>query len=165
MAAVRLFPPDRFFDRAQWSAITRASSWRGIWLVAHAWIVSIALVGLAAWSQNPALWLIAVIFVGGRQLGLAILMHDASRILVTHGTDTMVVTGRVLAGIAGKTIVMTGAMQPASVRASDAEFNVGFALAAVQTLPPGVYVAMNGMIFDPAKTVKDRAGARFVQEG
>jgi L-asparaginase len=56
-------------------------------------------------------------------------------------------------------------MQPASVRASDAEFNVGFALAAAQTLPPGVYVAMNGMIFDPEKTVKDRAGARFVQEG
>ena len=69
-----------------------------------------------------------------------------------------------LAGIDGKTIVLTGAMQPASVRASDAEFNVGFALAAVQTLPPGVYVAMNGMIFDPQRTVKDRAGARFVSE-
>src|SRR3546814_12890709 len=67
-AAVRLFPPDRFFDRAEWSAITRASSWRGIWLVAHTWIVSFALIGVAAWSPNPALWLIAVIFVGGRQL-------------------------------------------------------------------------------------------------
>ena len=78
MPAVRLFPPDRFFDRAEWSAITRASSWRGIWLVAHAWIVSIALVGLAAWSQNPAAWLLAIVFVGGRQLGLAILMHDAA---------------------------------------------------------------------------------------
>ena len=94
----------------------------------------------------------------------AVAASDARCILVTHGTDTMVVTGRVLAGIAGKTIVLTGAMQPASVRASDAEFNVGFALAAVQTLPPGVYVAMNGMIFDPEKTVKDRAGARFVSE-
>jgi L-asparaginase len=52
-------------------------------------------------------------------------------------------------------------MQPASVRASDAEFNVGFALAAAQTLPPGVYVAMNGMIFDPATTEKDRAAGRF----
>ena len=96
----------------------------------------------------------------------AVAASDASRILVTHGTDTMVVTGRVLAGIAGKT--RTGvpvARISATVRASDAEFNVGFALAAVQTLPPGVYVAMNGMIFDPAKTVKDRAGARFVQEG
>ena len=95
---------------------------------------------------------------------VAVAASEAARILVTHGTDTMPVTGRVLAGIAGKTIVMTGAMQPASVRASDAEFNVGFALAAVQTLPPGVYIAMNGLIFDPAKTVKDRAGQRFVQE-
>src|SRR3546814_8663057 len=51
----------------------------------------------------------------------AVAASDAPRILVTHGTDTMVVTGRVLAGIAGKTIVLTGAMQPASVRASDAE--------------------------------------------
>lgn len=94
----------------------------------------------------------------------AVAASEATRILVTHGTDTMAATGRVLAGITGKTIVMTGAMQPASVRASDAEFNVGFALAAVQTLPPGVYIAMNGMIFDPARTVKDRAGQRFVQE-
>lgn len=94
----------------------------------------------------------------------AVAASDATRVLVTHGTDTMVVTGRVLAGIEGKTIVMTGSMQPASVRASDAEFNVGFALAAVQTLPPGVYVAMNGMIFDPERAVKDRAAHRFVQE-
>lgn len=78
MPAVRLLPTDRFFDRAEWAAITRASPWRGIWLVAHAWIVSIALVGLAAWSQNPLVWLAAVALVGGRQLGLAILMHDAA---------------------------------------------------------------------------------------
>jgi len=94
----------------------------------------------------------------------AVAASDAAHVLVTHGTDTMVVTGRLLQSIAGKTIVLTGAMQPASVRASDAEFNVGFALAAVQTLPPGVYVAMNGMVFDPARTVKDRAGARFVEQ-
>jgi L-asparaginase len=91
----------------------------------------------------------------------AVAASDATHILVTHGTDTMVTTGRVLKDIAGKTIVMTGAMQPASVRASDAEFNVGFALAAVQTLPPGIYVAMNGMIFDPEHAVKDRAAGRF----
>src|SRR3546814_19740932 len=66
MSAVRLFPPDRFFDRAEWSAITRASSWRGIWLVAHAWIVSFARIRVAARTQIPALWLIAVIFVGAR---------------------------------------------------------------------------------------------------
>src|SRR3546814_12403168 len=62
----------------------------------------------------------------------AVAASDAARILVTHGTDTMVVTGRLLAAIPGKTIVMTGAMQPASVRASDAEFNVGLALAVVK---------------------------------
>src|SRR3546814_15610492 len=69
MSAVRLFPPDRFFDRAEWSAITRASSWRGIWLVAHAWNVSFPLIGVAAWAQNPALRPIAVILVGGRLPG------------------------------------------------------------------------------------------------
>ncbi|MBL0915437.1 MAG: asparaginase [Sphingopyxis sp.] len=94
----------------------------------------------------------------------AVAASEATHILVTHGTDTMVVTGRVLKAIAGKTIVMTGSMQPASLRVSDADFNVGFALAAVQTLPPGVYVAMNGMIFDPEHSVKDRAAGRFRTE-
>jgi L-asparaginase len=92
----------------------------------------------------------------------AVAESDAAQILVTHGTDTMVHTGRTLNDIQGKTIVLTGAMQPATLRASDADFNVGFALAAVQTLPPGVYVAMNGQIFDPQLTKKDRAGSRFV---
>lgn len=92
----------------------------------------------------------------------AVAASDATRILITHGTDTMVQTGRLLSQISGKTIVMTGAMQPFRVRGSDAEFNVGFALAAAQTLPAGVYVAMNGQIFDPLKAEKDRAGSRFV---
>jgi L-asparaginase len=87
---------------------------------------------------------------------------DAAQILVTHGTDTMVQTAAQLADIEGKIIVLTGAMQPARLRNSDAAFNVGFALAAVQTLPPGVYIAMNGQIFDPAKAAKDRAGQQFV---
>ena len=94
----------------------------------------------------------------------AVAASDADKILVTHGTDTMVETARVLAGIAGKTIVLTGAMQPASLRNSDAEFNVGFALAAVQTLPPGVYIAMNGEVFDPATAPKDRSAHRFIHE-
>jgi L-asparaginase len=94
----------------------------------------------------------------------AVAASDAAQILVTHGTDTMVETGRVLANIAGKTIVFTGAMQPATLRASDADFNVGFALAAVQTLPPGVYIAMNGQIFDPLHARKDRTASRFLAE-
>jgi L-asparaginase len=95
----------------------------------------------------------------------AILASDTTQILVTHGTDTMVQSARVLTGIAAKTIVLTGSMQPATLRASDAAFNVGFALAAVQCLPAGVYIAMNGQIFDPAKTEKDRVAGRFVTEG
>ena len=94
----------------------------------------------------------------------AVAASDADKILVTHGTDTMVQTARVLADIAGKTIVLTGAMQPATLRNSDAEFNVGFALAATQTLPPGVYIAMNGEVFDPTKTRKDRSAHRFISE-
>lgn len=94
----------------------------------------------------------------------AIVASDADKILLTHGTDTMVQTGLVLTDIPGKTIVITGAMQPATLRISDAEFNVGFALAATQTLPPGVYIAMNGEIFDPAKTRKDRSAHRFIRD-
>lgn len=94
----------------------------------------------------------------------AVAASDAGMILVTHGTDTMVDTARVLSDISGKTIVLTGAMQPASLRISDAQFNVGFALAATQTLPHGVYIAMNGEVFDPVKTHKDRSAHRFISE-
>lgn len=93
----------------------------------------------------------------------AVAASDADKILVTHGTDTMVQTGMVLADIADKTIVLTGAMQPATLRNSDAEFNVGFALAATQTLPHGVYIAMNGEVFDPAAARKDRDAHRFIR--
>jgi L-asparaginase len=84
-----------------------------------------------------------------------------SRVLITHGTDTMVATARALVGLAGKTVVLVGAMQPARLRVSDALFNIGFALAAVQLLPPGVYLAMNGRVFDPLTTRKNVAKNRF----
>lgn len=93
----------------------------------------------------------------------AVAASDADKILVTHGTDTMVQTGSLMADITGKTIVMTGSMQPATLRHSDAAFNVGFALAATQTLPVGVYVAMNGEVFDPMHAKKDREAHRFVR--
>jgi L-asparaginase len=86
------------------------------------------------------------------------------KVLVTHGTDTMPVTGALLKSVAGKTIVLTGAMLPASQRSSDAFFNVGFAMAALQTLPHGAWITMGGQIFDPARTRKDRANNRFVEE-
>lgn len=86
---------------------------------------------------------------------------SASRILITHGTDTMIDTARALADIPGKTIVLTGAMRPSRLRVSDAAFNIGFAFAAVQLLPPGVFLAMHGEILDPAKSRKNRAAGRF----
>ena len=83
------------------------------------------------------------------------------RILVTHGTDTMIETAKVLMGIPGKTIVLTGSMQPARHRISDAVFNIGFAIAAVHLLPPGVYIAINGRVFDPEKIRKHNELNRF----
>ena len=84
-----------------------------------------------------------------------------ARIIITHGTDSMIETARRLQSIEGKTIVLFGAMQPARMRCSDAVFNLGFAVACVQTLPPGVYIAMNGQVFDPDKVTKNLELARF----
>lgn len=85
----------------------------------------------------------------------------ARLVIITHGTDTMIETARKLKAIPGKTIVLTGAMQPARFKSSDAEFNIGTAVAAVQLLPPGAYIAMNGRIFDPDKVRKNRKHNRF----
>ena len=73
---------------------------------------------------------------------------DETKIVITHGTDTMSETAAVLAEkISGKTIVLTGAMIPIKFGSSDGLFNLGSALAFAQTLPPGVYIAMNGRYF------------------
>lgn len=85
----------------------------------------------------------------------------ARHILVTHGTDTMIATARVLSLITEKVIVLTGALNPARFVGSDAVFNIGCAVAAVQTLPTGVYIAMNGRIWDPTKVRKNVAANRF----
>ncbi|MCE5231686.1 MAG: asparaginase domain-containing protein [Mizugakiibacter sp.] len=82
-------------------------------------------------------------------------------VLVTHGTDTMVDTARALTGIAGKVIVLTGALNPARFQGSDAVFNIGCAVGAVQTLPDGVYIAMNGRVWDPMRVRKNRGANRF----
>jgi L-asparaginase len=82
-------------------------------------------------------------------------------IIVTHGTDTMIQTAKKLKGIPDKVIVLTGAMAPARFKESDAPFNIGCAVAAVQSLAPGVYIAMNGRIFDPEKVRKNRDLNRF----
>jgi len=84
------------------------------------------------------------------------LFAAGTRIVVTHGTDTMVATARCLAAdVRGKTIVLTGAMVPYRFGSSDGLFNLGSALASAQTLPEGVYVAMNGRCFPWNNVVKN----------
>jgi L-asparaginase len=84
------------------------------------------------------------------------------RLVVTHGTDTMVETARALkaAGL-GKTMVLTGAMVPYAFGSSDGLFNLGSALSFAQVLPPGVYVAMNGRCFPGDRVRKNREGGVF----
>jgi len=90
-----------------------------------------------------------------------ILAQPHRHVLVTHGTDTMVESARVLAGIPGKTIVLTGALNPARFQGSDAVFNIGCAVGAIQALPDGVYIAMNGRVWDPARVRKNVEANRF----
>ena len=86
-----------------------------------------------------------------------------TRIVVTHGTGTMEQTAKFLKGKVGhKTIVLTGAMRPQSLWRSDAEFNLGGALIAVQTLGEGVYVVMNGRVIPAANVRKNTQTSRFV---
>jgi L-asparaginase len=83
-------------------------------------------------------------------------------IVITHGTDTMVDTARVLASeVEGKTIVLTGAMIPIAFGSSDGLFNLGGALTAVQVLPEGVYVTMNGRVFPWDDVRKNRETGVF----
>ncbi|HVU16408.1 MAG TPA: asparaginase domain-containing protein [Candidatus Didemnitutus sp.] len=82
-------------------------------------------------------------------------------ILITHGTDTMTETAAKLTGLADKVIVFTGSMLPARFRTSDALFNLGCAVGALQVLGPGVYIAMNGQIAPASSLKKNRAKSRF----
>ncbi|QUW02623.1 asparaginase [Chloracidobacterium validum] len=85
-----------------------------------------------------------------------------TRLLITHGTDTMTETAHDLANhVTDKTVVFVGAMIPYSFGGSDALFNLGFALASARVLPPGVYVAMNGTVFDWHNVRKNRERGRF----
>jgi len=85
----------------------------------------------------------------------------AQLILVTHGTDSMVATGQALLGLGNKVIVLTGALSPARFKGSDAPFNLGCAVGALQVLPAGVYIAMNGRVFDVEHVRKNRTAGRF----
>jgi len=91
----------------------------------------------------------------------AIEASDADAVIITHGTDTMAKTAQHVGEPDDKTVVFVGAMQPASLRATDAIFNSGFALACAQLLPFGSYIAMNGEVFKPDEVKKDRDAGRF----
>ena len=90
-----------------------------------------------------------------------VLESSAERIVITHGTDTMVETARFLSDIPERIIVLTGSMQPARFRFTDAIYNIASALTAVQLLPAGVWIAMNGQIHDPETTRKNVEMNRF----
>jgi len=85
-----------------------------------------------------------------------------TKIIITHGTDTMVETAQVLAKeVKGKTIVLTGALIPYKFGSSDGLFNLGSAIAFAETLPPGVYVAMNGRFFNWDNVRKNKELGEF----
>ena len=88
---------------------------------------------------------------------------DADKIVVTHGTDTMIETAKKLSKIRNKGIVLTGAMKPEKFSDSDASFNVGAAAGAINVLSNGVYVAMNGLVLPWDKIRRDELTGRFVE--
>ena len=91
----------------------------------------------------------------------AVEASDTSHILITHGTDTMIETAAELKDLPDKTIVLTGALNPARFRDSDAIFNIGCAVGALQGLPAGIYIAMNGKVWNPKHVRKNRRENRF----
>ena len=96
------------------------------------------------------------------QIVSSCLQSEPSKIIITHGTDTMVQTALQLQEqVADKTIVLTGAMVPYVFDKSDSLFNLGSAFTAVQSLPAGVYIAMNGCVFNADNVVKNREEGRF----
>ena len=91
----------------------------------------------------------------------AVAAADARAVIVTHGTDTMVETALALKAVPDKTIVLTGALQPGRFADSDAPFNLGTAMGAVQVLPPGVYIVANGQVFPADRVRKNPELNRF----
>jgi L-asparaginase len=91
-----------------------------------------------------------------------VIRATCSRIVITHGTDTMTLTAQALSGVRDKTIVLTGALAPARFSESDAAFNLGMAFAAAQTAAAGVYVTINGSVYRGNEIVKDRDQGCFI---
>lgn len=93
----------------------------------------------------------------------ACLTSDQEHIIITHGTDTLVDTAKYLVDVHHKTIVLVGAMIPYTVDNSDALFNLGCAVTAAQLLSSGVYITMNGQVFDWNKVNKDKQAGEFIR--
>lgn len=89
---------------------------------------------------------------------------DASKIVITHGTDTMIKTAELLAQLTDKTIVLTGAMLPELFKNSDADFNLGSAVGAATILEPGVYLTMSGCVFKWDEVTFNDATSQFVRK-
>ena len=87
---------------------------------------------------------------------------EEERIIITHGTDTMIETARFLSAINNKVIIITGAMRPERFSDSDADFNIGVAVGAIQLLDYGVYIAMNGRIYASDKVKRNTNTGQFI---
>jgi len=86
------------------------------------------------------------------------------KIVITHGTDTMLKTAQLLSQVNDKTIVLTGAMTPELFKQTDADFNLGTAIGGVSVLKPGIYIAMNGLVLPWAKVTFDKETKRFIEK-
>lgn len=93
----------------------------------------------------------------------ACLNTDINKIIITHGTDTIIETAKKLSGIKDKVIILTGSMRPERFSNSDAGFNIGVAVGAINVLNSGVYIAMNGKIFDYQKVERDYDTGMFIE--
>jgi L-asparaginase len=90
--------------------------------------------------------------------------NTADKIIITHGTDTMIETAEILSEIKNKTIVITGAMRPEKFSNTDADFNIGLAAGGVQSLPFGVYIAMHGIILPWNTITRNLETGQFIQK-
>lgn len=99
-----------------------------------------------------------------KRLPMFVLPLKKKKIVITHGTDTMIKTAQVLDSIKNKTIVITGAMLPAIHKDSDALFNIGTAVGAIDHLGPGVFIAMSGKIFPWRECIKSSKSIKYISK-
>ena len=92
----------------------------------------------------------------------SIAKHDHQQIVITHGTDTMTDTAEFLTGLDDRTIVLTGSLAPARFAMTDAMFNIGMAIATAQSKSPGIYICMNGSVFEASQVHKDHKQNAFI---